>query len=69
MKNEIIKKIESILEKKKISYENLKFLAGDASNRKYFNIKIKGTLTLFLILTLNENQKGSKTKKLYSQIS
>ena len=41
MKNEIIKKIESILEKKKISYENLKFLAGDASNRKYFNIKIK----------------------------
>ena len=41
MKNEIIKKIESILKKKKISYENLKFLAGDASNRKYFNIKIK----------------------------
>lgn len=41
MKNEIIKKIESILEKKRISYENLKFLAGDASNRKYFNIKIK----------------------------
>jgi hypothetical protein len=41
MKNEIIKKIESILEKKKIPYENLKFLAGDASNRKYFNIKIK----------------------------
>lgn len=42
MKNEIIKKIESILKKKKISYENFKFLAGDASNRKYFNIKIKG---------------------------
>ena len=41
MKNEIIKKIESILEKKKISYENLKFLAGDASNRKYFNIEIQ----------------------------
>ena len=41
MKNEIIKKIEGILEKKQISYENLKFLAGDASNRKYFNIKIK----------------------------
>ena len=41
MKIEIIKKIESILKKKKISYENLKFLAGDASNRKYFNIKIQ----------------------------
>ena len=41
MKNEIIKEIESILKKKKISYENLKFLAGDASNRKYFNIKIQ----------------------------
>ena len=41
MKNEIIKKIESILKKKKISYENLKFLAGDASNRKYFNIEIQ----------------------------
>ena len=41
MKKEIIKKIKKILKKKKISYENLKFLAGDASNRKYFNIKIK----------------------------
>jgi len=41
MKNEIIKEIESILKKKKISYEILKFLAGDASNRKYFNIKIQ----------------------------
>ena len=41
MKNEIIKEIESILKKKKISYENLKFLAGDASNRKYFNINIQ----------------------------
>ena len=41
MKNEIIKEIEGILKKKKISYENLKYLAGDASNRKYFNIKIQ----------------------------
>ena len=33
---ELIKKIESILKKKGIFFENISFLAGDASNRKYF---------------------------------
>jgi len=41
MRNEIIKKIENTLKVKKVSYENIKFLAGDASNRKYFNIKVQ----------------------------
>ena len=33
---ELINKIESILKKKGIFFENISFLAGDASNRKYF---------------------------------
>ena len=39
MKNEIIHSIENILKMKRISFEDIKFLAGDASNRKYFIIK------------------------------
>ena len=39
MKNEMIHKIEDILKMKRVSYEDIKFLAGDASNRKYFIIK------------------------------
>ena len=39
MKNEIIHTIENILKMKRVSYEDIKFLAGDASNRKYFIIK------------------------------
>ncbi len=39
MKNEIIHKIENILKMKRVSFENIKFLAGDASNRKYFSVK------------------------------
>ena len=41
MKSEIIKKIENTLKKKKVPFENIKFLAGDASNRKYFSIKVQ----------------------------
>ncbi len=39
MKNEIIHSIENILKMKRVSFEDIKFLAGDASNRKYFIIK------------------------------
>ena len=39
MKNEITHTIENILKMKRVSYEDIKFLAGDASNRKYFIIK------------------------------
>ena len=39
MKNEIIHTIKNILKMKKVSCEDIKFLAGDASNRKYFIIK------------------------------
>lgn len=39
MKNEIIHTIENILKMKRVSYDDIKFLAGDASNRKYFIIK------------------------------
>ena len=39
MKNEITHIIENILKMKKVFYEDIKFLAGDASNRKYFIIK------------------------------
>ena len=35
MINEIIKKLDH----KKIKFDNLRFLAGDASDRKYFLIK------------------------------
>ena len=41
MKNEIIYNIENILKIKRVFYENIKFLAGDASNRKYFIIKLQ----------------------------
>ena len=39
MKNEIIYTLENVLKMKRVSYEDIKLLAGDASNRKYFIIK------------------------------
>ena len=39
MTNEIIHTIENILKMERVSFEDIKFLAGDASNRKYFIIK------------------------------
>ena len=40
MNNKVELKLNNILLEEKIDFSNLKFLAGDASNRKYFNIYV-----------------------------
>ena len=57
MKNQIIHKIENILKMKNISYEDIKFLAGDASNRKYFIIK---TQNIDRVLMYDNNPESLK---------
>ena len=51
MIDEIIKKLHH----KKIKFDNLQFLAGDASDRKYFLIKQKNNTNVLMVDKNSEN--------------
>ena len=55
MNDDLIERITRVLNDKKIEFSEIIFMAGDASNRKYFKIKIENN---FNVLMYDDNSQS-----------